>query len=459
MTRSEQPTVDNLDEWTDALDRALREGASERAISLVEQLHPAVLADVMEALPRDQRPRLWQCISDPAVRGELLIEARGEVRDDLIDTLPTDELTDAVTQLQLDELADLYERLPRNVLDAVVRDMDGRRRERLARVLSWPHDTAGGLMDADALAVREDITLRMAQRYLRYVRQREGRLPEHTTELVVIDRGEHLLGVLPLADLASLPPETRVSEAMNSRYEPLTVDLAASRVARLFEDRDLVAAPVVDDRGRLLGRITVDDVVDVIRDESERSLMQPAGLDHEADMFAPVLRKARGRGAWLMVHMVNAFIASWVIGQFQASIEQRVALAVLMPIVASMGGVAGIQTLTVVTRGLALNQVGRANGLRLLGHELAVILVGGLGLALILGAVVLSWFSDPALASIVAAALLINLINGALCGTLIPMVLERLGVDPAVAGGVALTSLTDILGFAAFLGLATLLLL
>lgn len=459
MTVTEQPAVEDLNEWTDAIDRALRDGDDPRAVTLIEQLHPATLADVVEALPRDQRGRLWQCVRDPAVRGELLIEARGEVRDDLIGNLPADELTDAVIQLQLDELADLYERLPRNVLDAVLRDMDGRRRERLARVLSWPHDTAGGLMDADALAVREDITLRMAQRYLRYVRQREGRLPEHTTELVVIDRSEHFLGVVPLADLASLPPDTRVSDAMRSDYEPVRVDVSAARVARLFEDRDLVAAPVVDDRGRLLGRITVDDVVDVIRDESERSLMQPAGLDHEADMFAPVLRKARGRGAWLMVHMVNAFIASWVIGQFQASIEQRVALAVLMPIVASMGGVAGIQTLTVVTRGLALNQVGRANGLRLLGHELAIILAGGLALAAILGSLVLFWFSDPGLASIAAAALLINLVNGALCGTLIPMVLEALGVDPAVAGGVALTSLTDILGFAAFLGLATLLLL
>lgn len=459
MTLAEQPGTDNLDEWTEALSRALRDEDDERAVELVAQLYPAVLADLLEALPRDQRPRLWQCIRDPAMRGELLIEARGEVRDDLINTLPADELTDAVTQLQLDELADLYERLPRKVLNAVLRDMDGRRRERLARVLSWPHDTAGGLMDADALAVREDITLRMAQRYMRYVRQREGRLPEHTTELVVIDRAEHFRGVLPLSDLTSLPPDTRVSDAMNSAYEPVPVDLSASRVARLFEDRDLVAAPVVDERGRLIGRITVDDVVDVIRDESERSLMQPAGLDHEGDMFAPVLRQARGRGVWLMVHMVNAFVASWVIGQFQASIEERVALAVLMPIVASMGGVAGIQTLTVVTRGIALNQVGRSNGLRLLGHELAVILAGGSLLALILGTVVLGWFSDPALATIAAAALLLNLVNGALCGTLIPMLLESIGIDPALAAGVALTSLTDILGFAAFLGLATLLLL
>jgi len=459
MTLSEQPGPDNVDECTEALARALRDDDDERAVEVVEQLHPAVLADILEAFPRDQRPRLARCVRDPAMRGELLIETRGEVRDDLIETLPSDELTDAVTQLQLDELADLYERLPRNVLNAVLRDMDARRRERLARVLSWPHDTAGGLMDADALAVREDMTLRMAQRYLRYVRQREGRLPEHTTELVVIDRGEHFRGVLPLSDLVSLSPDIRVADAMNSQYQPLSVDLSASRVARLFEDLDLVAAPVVDERRRLLGRITVDDVVDVIRDQSERSLMQPAGLHHEQDMFAPVLRQARGRGVWLMVHMVNAFIASWVIGQFEASIEARVALAVLMPIVASMGGVAGIQTLTVVTRGLALDQVGRANVVRLLSHELAVILTGGAILAIILGCVVFGRFSDPVLAIVAAAALLLNLINAAVCGTLIPLLLDYLGIDPALAAGVATTSLADILGYAAFLGLATLVLL
>ncbi|MDZ7810851.1 MAG: CBS domain-containing protein [Arhodomonas sp.] len=316
-------------------------------------------------------------------------------RDRLIEATRSSELAEAVSHLELDELADLYDKLPRKVVRALIRTMDLQRRQRLRRVLSYPEDTAGGLTDADALAVREDITLETAQRYLRRVRKKEGALPEHRTALFVIDRENRFRGLLPLDELVAQPQSALVGETMDHEFRAIPADTAARQVARLFEDRDLTTAPVVDPEGRLIGRITVDDVVDVIRDEGERSLMQSAGLNRNEDMFAPVLATAARRGVWLGANLVNAFIASWVIGLFGATIEERVALAILMPIVASMGGVAGIQTLTLVVRGIALDQIGRANGLRLLGHEFRVALVLGLALALILGAAALVWFRDP----------------------------------------------------------------
>lgn len=448
-----------LDAWVARIDDALRDDDLAAAVGWAGELHPAELADVLEALPPAERSRLWAAIPDPAVRGELLIESHRQVREGLIEHAPAAALAEAVSCLELDELADLYDRLPAEVIDAVQRAMDELRRERLARVLSWPHDTAGGLMDADAVAIREDITLAVAQRYLRRVHDRDGALPEHTEQLVVIDHQNRYRGVLPLSDLLTRDPELTVAEVMDRDIEPLRADMPASRVARLFEDRDLVSAPVVDDHGLLIGRITVDDVVDVIRSQAERSVMGSAGLDRNVDMFAPVTRAVRQRGLWLSVNLINAFAASWVIGLFGATIEQRVALAILMPVVASMGGVAGIQTLTLVTRALALGQIGRRNAGRLLLHELGVCLLAGVGLALVLGLVALVWFQDAALGAVFGIAVLANLTNAALAGTLVPLLLHRAGIDPAVAGGVVLTALTDIVGFAAFLGLATLFLL
>ncbi|WP_440997195.1 magnesium transporter [Arhodomonas sp. SL1] len=443
-----------LESWTGAIAAALDAGDTATAAELAAQRHPAELADILEALPGEARLALWRLLPDPEVRGEVLIEARREVRDRLIEATRSTELAEAVSHLELDELADLYDKLPRKVVRALIRTMDLQRRQRLRRVLSYPEDTAGGLMDADALAVREDITLETAQRYLRRVRKKEGALPEHITALFVIDRENRFRGLLPLDELVAQPQSALVGETMDHEFRAIPADTPARQVARLFEDRDLTTAPVVDPEGRLIGRITVDDVVDVIRDEGERSLMQSAGLNRNEDMFAPVLATAARRGVWLGANLVNAFIASWVIGLFGATIEERVALAILMPIVASMGGVAGIQTLTLVVRGIALDQIGRANGLRLLGHEFRVALVLGLALALILGAAALVWFRDPTLALVFGAAVVINLANAAFSGTLVPLALERAGIDPALAGGMLLTALTDILGFASFLGLA-----
>jgi magnesium transporter len=337
--------------------------------------------------------------------------------------------------------------------------MDLQRRERFEGVRAWPEDSAGGLMDADALSVRADVTLYVVQRYLRRYRRRAGEMPEHTDSLMVVDSGNRYLGVLPLAEVVARPQSTTVAEVMNRRVEAIEAFTPARRVARLFEDHDWLSAPVVDSEGQLIGRITVDDVVDVIREEADRTIMSRAGLDEDMDMFAPVMTSAMRRSVWLGVNLVNALIAAWVIGLFEASIAERVALAVLMPVVASMGGVAGTQSLTLVTRGIALDQVTRANSRRLLAIELGVGLVNGLFWALIVAGVATVWFGDWMLGLVFGLAMVINVGNGTLSGTLVPLVLRRLGIDPALAGGVLLVALTDVVGFAVFLGLATIWLL
>jgi magnesium transporter len=276
---------------------------------------------------------------------------------------------------------------------------------------------------------------------------------------MVVDGQGRYEGLLRLVDVLSLEPRRTVASAMRTDMPAIAVMTPAREVARLFQDRDLVSAPVVDEHGRLLGRITVDDMVDVIQDQAEHPGLAAAGLHEEVDMFAPVWTSARRRGLWLGMNLVNAFIAAWVIGHFGASIEQMVALAVLMPVVASMGGVAGNQTLILVTRGIALDQVGGANARKLLRKELGVALVNGAVWAVVVAAVALAWFGSPSLGAVFGAAVAINLANGAVMGALIPLGLHRAGVDPALAGTVMLTALTDAIGFAAFLGLATALLL
>jgi magnesium transporter len=310
-------------------------------------------------------------------------------------------------------------------------------------------------MDLDAITVRSDVTLEVVQRYLRWLRRSKGALPEVIDTLMVVDQQGRYEGVLSLADVVSLDPQRTVASAMRQDLEGISADMPARKVARLFQDRDLVSAPVVDAEGRLLGRITVDDMVDVIREEADHYVLAPAGLHEEMDMFAPVLASARRRAVWLGVNLLNAFIAAWVIGQFGGSIEQMVALAVLMPVVASMGGVAGNQTLTLVTLGIALDQVSGANAWELLLKELGVALVNGVLWSLVVGGVAMVWFHSPSLGIVFGAAILINLANGAVTGTLIPLGLARVGIDPALAGGVLLTALTDVVGFASFLALAT----
>lgn len=366
------------------------------------------------------------------------------------------EIARVTADLDTDDAADILQDLDEETRVAeVLLAVDELRRERLSAVLSYPEDTAGGLMNFDASTVRPEVTLDVVLRYLR----RRGRLAERTDCLFVVDRRQRYLGALPLAAVVSADPELRVAEVMDTTIPGIRADARAAEVAKLFERRDLVSAPVVDAGGRLLGRITVDDVVDVIREQDEHALMGLAGLDEHDDLFAPAVQSARRRAVWLGTNLVSAFVVAWIIGRFEATLQSIVVLAILMPIVASMGGIAGSQTLTIVIRALALGQLGSTNARALLVKELAVAAINALLWASAVGLVAGLWFRDAGLGAVIAIALSVNLAAAALAGTTIPLAMKRLGIDPAIAGGVVLITVTDGVGFAAFLGTATLLLL
>ena len=347
------------------LQRALDQGTGRQVHRLVNSMHPAEIASLLESLPPAQRELVWDLV-DPEIEGDVLVELNEEVRGDLIREMEADELVAAAEGLEVDDLADLLADLPEAVNQRVLRSMDSQDRERLNVVLAYDADTAGGLMNTDTVSVRPDVTLETVLRYLRM----RGEIPDKTDSLFVVNRHDGYLGTLNLTRLLTEDPEQTVGEVMSAETEGIAPETPVSQVASLFQDRDLLSAPVVSPEGRLLGRITVDDVVDVIRDEADHSVMSMAGLDEDADMFAGVVPSARRRGLWLGVNLATAFLAAWVVGLFETTIQNIVALAVLMPIVASMGGVAATQTLTLIVRGLALGQVERTNARWLLTKEI-----------------------------------------------------------------------------------------
>ncbi len=415
------------------------------------QMHPAEIANLLEALPRDQREVVWSRV--PAEEeGEVLLYVNDEVRSDLIREMDREELVAAAGGMDTDDLADILPDLPEPVISELLQSMSEQDRQRLETVLIYPDDTAGGLMNLDTVSIRPHVTLEVVLRYLRF----RGELPEPTDSLFVVNREDKYLGRVRLAQLVTSDPTLTVAEILDRDLEPIPADTPATEVARLFEDHDLVSAPVVDENGKLLGRITIDDVVDLIREQADHDIMARSGLDEEDDMFAPVLRSSRRRAVWLGVNLVTAFLAAWVIGLFDATIEKVVALAVLMPIVASMGGIAGTQTLTLMIRGIALGQVSASNAWKLLRKEVLVSLVNGILWAVVVAIVAIAWFHNVTLGVVIGLAIVVNLLVAAVAGALIPLGLQKLGADPALAGGVVLTTVTDVVGFMAFLGLATL---
>lgn len=440
------------------LKEAVVRGELDAIPPLLDSLHPAEIADGMESMPQEQRSLLWNRLM-PEVRGEVLLELHGDARSRMIDEADTADLIAAVRRLQGDELADLEAQLPPEILDGALRAMDKDRLRRYQQVRSFPDDMAGGLMDADAVAVREDVSVALVMRYLRLLRQRWRHMPEHMDSVVVIDESGRYKGMLRLSDLVSAEPRRAVAELMVTDIAPIPADTPAPVVAHLFENRDLISAPVTDADGKVIGRITVDDIVDVIRAEGEHRALRPAGLSEETDIFAPVTTNAKSRAIWLGIHLAGAFAAAAVVSAFERSIEQLVALAVLMPVVATMGGVAGNQTVTLVTRGLALRQVDRSNTLRMLSKELGVALLNGALWAVIVGAVALIWFGHLFLGAVFGVAMLTTLLVSALSGALIPVAMSNWGIDPAVSAGVVVTAIADVMGFLVFLGLATMLLL
>ncbi len=450
--------IENPDELRmTRLREILDSGALRSAERLLQSLAPAEIAHLIESLPTTQREILWGMVRDgEADDGEVLVHVTDEVRAELIKDMSTAEWLAATENLDLDDLADLVQDMPLAVTREVMHSLDDQHRNRLEAVLSYPDDTAGGLMNTDTVTVRPHVTLDVV---LRYLRRLGSDIPRDTDKLFVVNRDDEYLGVLPLWKLVSGNPDDSVAEAMSLDLKPLPVDMSDTEVARRFEAHDLISAPVISTDGKLLGRITVDDVVDVIREEGEHQFMGQAGLSEEEDMFAPVFASTRRRALWLGVNLLTAFLASWVIGQFESTLSQIVALAVLMPIVASMGGIAGSQTLTLAIRGIALGQLSGKNARHLLIKELAVGSLNSLIWAVVVAVIAGIWFSSLPIAILIAAAITINLIFAAVTGAILPLLLDRLGIDPALAGSVLLTTVTDVVGFLAFLGLATLFLL
>ncbi len=440
----------NIQQRLETLKDALHSGAADNVRQLLSDLHPAEVGDLLESLPHGPRELLWELVPSEE-QGEVLVEVNDEVRSGLIDEMETHELVQATGGLDTDDLADLLHDLPGAVIHELLRSMDKQNRQRLEAALSYPEDTAGGLMDLDVVTVRANVSLDVVLRYLRL----RGEIPELTDSLFVVNRFDHFQGLLPLSTLLTSDPDASVAEVMDRDIEGILATMKSVDVARLFQDRDLVSAPVVDENNKLLGRITVDDVVDVIRDEADHNIMSMAGLDEEDDIFAPVITSARRRAVWLGVNLATAFLASWVIGLFEATLDKVVALAVLMPIVASMGGIAGSQTLTIMIRGLALGQVGPSNARSLILKEIQVSIMNGLIWSVVVALIAMTWFHNTDIGLIIGAALIINLAFAALAGFAIPLALKRVGVDPALAGTVLLTTVTDVVGFVAFLGLGT----
>ena len=420
----------------------------------LEDLHPADVARILEALPPARRLLVWDLVK--AERdGEILLEVSDSVRETLIASMDSRELVAAAEQLDADELADLAPDLPRDVIQDVLESLDAQDRARLQSALSYPEDSVGAAMDFEIVSVRPDISIETALRYLR----RLGELPDHTDQLFVVDRDDHLLGGLPLHRMLVLDPDTNVGDIMEkeiTRFKP-TDD--AAEAASAFERYDFISAPVVDSSNRLVGRLTVDSMVDVIREESDSQMLGLAGLRDEEDLFSSVWKSAQNRWLWLAINLVTALIASRVIGVFEGSIEKLAALAALMPIVAGIGGNSGNQTTTLIVRGLALGHINLANSKKLLLKELIVGLLNGLFWGGILGVIAYLLYHSIPLGLVMTSAMTLNLLVAALMGTLLPLTMHRLGRDPAVGSSVLLTAITDSMGFFIFLGLATLFLL
>lgn len=420
----------------------------------LDLLHPADVAYILEALPLDERLKVWELVK--AERdGEILLEVSDSVRQSLIADMDSDELLAAAEQLDTDELADLAPDLPKDVLQDLMDSLDSQNRERLQSALSYPDDAVGALMDFDIVTIRENITLEVALRYLR----RLGSLPDHTDKLFVVDRNDILLGVLPLKRMVVNDLDVNVADVMAEDAVVFHPEDIADDAAKAFERYDLVTAPVVDANKKLIGRITVDAVMDFIREESDSDMLSMAGLREEEDFFASVWKSVQNRWAWLAINLVTAIVASRVIGLFEGSIEKIVALAALMPIVAGIGGNSGNQTTTMIVRGLALGQVSAHNMKSLITKELGVALLNGLIWGGVLALIAYALYNNYQLGLVMMAAMTLNLLLAAIMGVMIPLVMNKLGRDPAVGSSVLITAVTDSGGFFIFLGIATLFLI
>lgn len=438
----------------DLVDSAIQKKNLASLQKVLDQLHPADIAHILEALPLEDRLFLWDLVKAEN-DGEVLLEVSDAVRETLIAAMANSELVAAAEQLDADEIADLAPDLPSDVIEDVFRALPFEEREQLRAAMSYPEDSVGALMDFDVITIREDVRLEVVLRYLR----RLGELPDHTDQLFVVDRNEYLKGVLLLNRLLVTDPDVMVSEAMTKEIVKFHPYDKAQQATQAFERYDLVSASVIDVDGKLLGRVTVNSVIDFIREKAENEALSQAGLSEEEDLFAPIWKSVRNRWAWLAINLVTAFIASRVIGLFEDSIEKLVALAALMPIVAGVGGNSGNQTITMIVRAIALGQVSHDSTLKLIGKEIGVSLVNGLVWGSVVGLFTFIIYQNIPLGLVMALAMVLNLVLAALVGVLIPLTRKKMGLDPAIGSSVMITAVTDSGGFFIFLGLATLFLL
>ena len=437
-----------------ALNVALDDNRMQEVERMINSFPAAEIAFFLESLPCDKRNIVWE-LADSEHSGEILVHLHDEVRSSLIASMENEELVEATADLELDDLADIIQDLPKEVSDELLLSMDRNNRELLKTALSYPENSAGGLMNPDVITIRPDVTLDVV---LRYIRMR-GSLPEPLGDLFAVGRNGHYRGRLNINDLFLKDPNTKVADILDMNSPAILAKTPASEVAQDFQHYDWISAPVVDENNTVIGRITVDDVVDVIRDESEHSVMRMAGLDEENDMFAPVLKSSKRRALWLGINLLTVLLAAYAIGFFSAALEQIVALAILMPVVASMGGIAGSQTLTLMIRGMATGQVGLGNAKHLLSREVSISIINSFIWALVLAAITFLWFRQWDIGLVIGIALTINLVAGAFAGVMVPIILRRMSIDPAIAGGVVLTTVTDIVGYVSFLALGNWLLL
>ncbi len=413
--------------------------------------HDSDLPKIVQSLPPKYRFKFWQYFNQKQSAWTLK-ELSNEVQTELISQMSSEQLIAASSKLDLDDLADIIPNLPKSALHNLLLTMDIHRRDHLAQVLSYPKNSAGGLMNTDIITVRSDISVDVVLRYLRLLKK----MPTDTDQIFVVDKDYQLLGSLFLSTLITQDPKQDIAFLISQRENVINADMSDDKVADLFADRNLISAPVVSAKGQLIGRITIDDVVDVIKTKAEHSVLSMAGLDEEDDLFSPVLQSANRRILWLFLNLITAFIAVFVIGLFEATLMEKIALAVLMPVVASMGGIAGTQTLILFTRGIATNKISRANVSWLFNKELGIGFLNGLLWSFFIAIAVYFWFTDLLLSTIIAVAIMINLLFAAIFGSFLPLMLTKLRIDPALAGGVILTTITDVVGFATFLGLASL---
>lgn len=438
----------------DELNTALSGGMFVHVRNMLESMPATDIALLLHSSPPKSRTVIWQLI-DSSIQGEVLEELSEDVRNPILQNMRPEKVAEAAGNLDDDDFSEVLRGMPDAVYQKVLKSMDKRDRQRAERVMAYEEDTAGAIMNTDTITVRPDVTVDVIMRYLRL----KEALPEATDYLYVVDKEERFIGEVSLSTLVTSQPTKLISEVMETDFEVIRATMDESEVASLFERYDWISAPVIDDNGLLLGRITIDDIVDVIREDAEHSMMSMAGLDTEADTFAPIIKSTQKRSLWLGVNLFTALLAAFVSSLFESTLDELAFLAVLNTIVPSMGGVAGSQTLTLVIRGMAVGHVTAANSRWLMGKELAIGFFNGIIWSILIAGVVALWKQDLMLGGVLAFAMMMNLIAAGLSGVFIPLLLKRMNIDPALAGSVILTTVTDIVGIFAFLGTATWLLI